>query len=990
MRIGIVFFIASLLISLPGFSQSENLKENNLQLQKGIQKGDIPGDLKILCIKRKWPEQRKGKAKLYLLGFPTNHECHSALEKNIYDNEIGIFHPSSGKYETLYRPKEHFFVCQINLHWNAEKFLFTQTDGTNWKIFEMNVDGSDLRQISRTPDDVDCFESCYLPDGRIIFASNAPMQCVPCWHGVDKKYVANLYIMNSDGTGMRRLCFDQDHDMHPSVRNNGQLIYSRWDYTGINRLFLRPLMSMNPDGTSQKSVYGSNMWFPSGFYYPKELPGQTGKFLGIVAGYHGSWRSGKLALLDLNNANNAAAGTQQIYGNWEPLKPEIRDGWTHHSWPEFMTPSVITDKYYLTSVWEKPGNQKIGIYLADHDNNVTLLCEEEGYAFLEPIPVIKQKVPPIIPDRIDLNKSDASVYIQDVYEGPGLKDVPRGIVKNIRVIAYDFGYVGMAGVDKIGLSGPWEAMHILGTTPVEEDGSAIFKVPANTPIAFQALDERGNALQLMRSWVNAMPGETMSCVGCHEPPETVPLPKMSIASRKTPETLNEWYGPARGFDFEREVQPVLNRYCVHCHNQDHNLDLRAEKHFPDYKGRYPGRYDYIRMHQAFKDKYYNKVLYTPAYETLLPYIRRVNAGDDVSLLEPGEYHVNTSELVQLLKEGHKGIQMDKESWSRITTWIDLNGPCHGTWKDVYNEPVPEQQNERRWELAEMYGGPYVIPDIIPETKEYDETPVKFEIPEKEKKIYSKLNNTSDLKYKVINLGNSQEIELVNFGDGYWIGTCEISNGQFRCFDEDHSSRYFGKRHHADTKGDGKGMSLNDDDQPAIRVSWNRAMKFCKWLSEKTELEVTLPTEEQWETACLAGNDGEFYYDGEDFSEYENMADKTFATYGYRGKSIHGHFEVALDVDLVVSEGVDLADKRFYDGGCVTMPVGSYKPNKYGLYDMHGNAAEWTLTDFGNGEKMVKGGSYLDRPERCSVNTAHGYPVWQNVFNAGFRIVINSN
>jgi formylglycine-generating enzyme required for sulfatase activity len=284
----------------------------------------------------------------------------------------------------------------------------------------------------------------------------------------------------------------------------------------------------------------------------------------------------------------------------------------------------------------------------------------------------------------------------------------------------------------------------------------------------------------------------------------------------------------------------------------------------------------------------------------------------------------------------------------------------------------------------------VIPDIIPETKEYDETPVKFEIPEKEKKIYSKLNNTSDLKYKVINLGNSQEIELVNFGDGYWIGTCEISNGQFRCFDEDHSSRYFGKRHHADTKGDGKGMSLNDDDQPAIRVSWNRAMKFCKWLSEKTELEVTLPTEEQWETACLAGNDGEFYYDGEDFSEYENMADKTFATYGYRGKSIHGHFEVALDVDLVVSEGVDLADKRFYDGGCVTMPVGSYKPNKYGLYDMHGNAAEWTLTDFDNGEKMVKGGSYLDRPERCSVNTAHGYPVWQNVFNAGFRIVINSN
>jgi formylglycine-generating enzyme required for sulfatase activity len=165
------------------------------------------------------------------------------------------------------------------------------------------------------------------------------------------------------------------------------------------------------------------------------------------------------------------------------------------------------------------------------------------------------------------------------------------------------------------------------------------------------------------------------------------------------------------------------------------------------------------------------------------------------------------------------------------------------------------------------------------------------------------------------------------------------------------------------------------------------MEFCHWLSEKTDTKVSLPTKQQWELACLAGNDGHFYFNGEDFSAYENMADHTFATYGYKGKSIHGHFEVALDVDLVVSEGVDLANRRFDDGACVTSPVGSYKPNGFGLYDMHGNAAEWTLTDFKEGGKTVKGGSYLDRPERCSVNVSHGYPEWQNVYNTGFRIVV---
>ena len=863
----------------------------------------------------------------------------SSLEREIYNNEIGVFEPSSGTYTTLYRPDGNFFVGQINLHWNADRLLFTQSDGTNWKIYEINIDGTGLRQVSMAPDDVDCFEPCYLPDGRIVFSSSAPYQCIPCWHGTEKKFVANLYIMNADGSEMRRLCFDQDHDMHPSVRHNGQLIYNRWDYTGINRLFLRPLMSMNPDGTGQRAVYGSNSWIPNGLYYPKELPGQYGRFLCVLAGYHGSWRSGTLAVIDLNQGTQEEQGiVRQINGTGKPLPLTIMDNLTQNNWPEFMTPTPVTDQVFLSSAWTMEAEQKIGIYLADMNDNVTLLHEEEGVAFLEPVPLMKRTMPPVIPDRIDRNNTQATVFIQDVHAGPGLKDVPRGTVKNLRIIGYDFGYVGLAGADKIGLSGPWEAMRILGTTKVEEDGSAIFKIPANTPLAFQPLDERGRAVQLMRSWVTAMPGETMSCVGCHESSQTIPIPKPAMASLKAPGQLDPWYGPARGFDFAREVQPVLNRYCVSCHQEGHPIDLRPEEQVTNYTGRIPGRYDFLRLHPVHKEEFDGKVLYTPAYEALLPYIRRVNVGDDVSMLEPGEYHVNTSELVQLLEEGHKGIEMDQESWSRIYTWIDLNGPCHGTWKDVYNMPVPGDPEIRRWELSQLYGGPAINPEIIPELPGYDDTPQQFrESSEKHSPARDEQAYTGDLHYKTIELGTAETIELVNFGQAYWMSSCEISNGLFRLFDPEHTSRYYTKRH--GQRGDGKGLPLDQDDQPVVRVSWNKAMAFCEWLSEKTGLTVTLPTEEQWEYACLAGSEGPFYYEGDDFSQWENMADYTFATFGFKGKSLNGHFQVATDCDLIAAEGVDLAERKYDDKACVTMPVGTYKANPFGLYDMHGNAAE---------------------------------------------------
>ena len=924
------------------------------------------------------------------LGVPTNHESHSSMKNLGYDNEIVIMDLASGATTTLYRPEHTGYVGDLDLHWHGRRLLFTQSDGQHWSIWEIGIEGNGLRRISNTPDDVDCFDACYLPDGRIITASNAPWQCVPCWHGTAEKYVANLYIMNGDGTAMRRLCFDQDHDIHPSVRNDGQVIFSRWDYTGINRLFLRPLMTMNPDGTVQRALYGSNSWFPNGLYSPHELPGENGKFLCILAGYHGSNRDGHLVIVDINKGAKEAQGIiQRISGRGLPLDVRIMDRLTENEWPRFMTPKPITATQFLVAAQMEDSSNAIGLYLADTSDNVQTIRSIEGYALLDPVPVMKREKPPVVPDRVDTADNEATVFLQDVYVGEGLKGVPRGIIKRLRVIAYNFGYIGLAGTDKIGLSGPWEAMRILGTTPVEEDGSASFRVPANTPVAFQALDGEGKAVQLMRSWFTAMPGETVGCTGCHETPATIAPVRRAKGAYHAPRALDPWYGPPRGFDFAREVQPVLNRYCLGCHEGNSNtLDLRPEEQVKEYAGILPGYYDRTRMHPAHRALYGGRMKYTPAYEALLPYIRRVTVGDNVSVLNPGHYHADTSELIQLLQNGHYGVALDEESWSRIVTWIDLNGPCHGTWQDVFNMPVPDSGHQRRNALAALYGGPPEDPEIIPPADAYDETPFKPDIPVPsvtECELVQKAPS-HDTRSITLPLGGGQTIELVNIRPLLWMSACEITNRQFQLFDASHDSGYYTRRHAV--RADSKGMPLNEPEQPVLQVSFNEALAFCNWLSERTGNAFSLPTEEQWEYGCAGTAASDFHYGSveNNFSPWANMADMTFATFGVKGEDGQ-HFRIAGDVDYIDAEGVALADRRYDDGACVTAPTGSYKPNSFGIYDMHGNAAEWTLTEE-EGEQILKGGSYLDRPARCGKSARYRYPPWQQVHNAGFRIVMH--
>ncbi len=247
-------------------------------------------NLEVLCVKRGWND-KVTPGDLKSLGIASNHECHSSLWPTGYVNEIAVFRAADPRasWQTLYRPEDKGWVGDLDLHWNADRILFSKADKTQWSLWEMNLDGAGMRRITKTPPDVDCFDPCYLPDGRILCASNATSQCVPCWHGTARKDVANLFVMNADGSDMRRVTFDQDHNMHPAVLDNGRVIFNRWDYTGINRVFARPLMVMNPDGTNQRAFYGSNSWFPNGLYSSRSLPSKSGQLLSILSGYLAMW-----------------------------------------------------------------------------------------------------------------------------------------------------------------------------------------------------------------------------------------------------------------------------------------------------------------------------------------------------------------------------------------------------------------------------------------------------------------------------------------------------------------------------------------------------------------------------------------------------------------------------------------------------------------------------------------------------------------------------
>ncbi|MCH8119398.1 MAG: SUMF1/EgtB/PvdO family nonheme iron enzyme [Planctomycetes bacterium] len=1002
---------------------------------------------KLLLIKRKpigdprrAEEPGRGIGKFVGMPQQSSWQLQTMPNTDGWDNEICVLSSvrQEGRLTTVYKPSGGRLVSEMDLHFDAEKIMFSMPDSRKlWQVFEIDIDGTNLRQVSPNDQpDVHNFDSSYLPNGKIAFISTAPFQGVPCNASVN---VGMMYLMDADGRNVRQICFEQDHNFCPTMMNDGRILYLRWEYTDIPHVWARFLFTMNPDGTAQKEYYGSGGYWPNAIFYARPIPDHPTKVVGIVTGHHVG-RVGELVILDPSLGRTAADGVvQRIPGYSKKVQPLIQDKLAMGSWPKFLHPWPLSERYFLVSCKPRP-NDLWGIYLVDVFDNIILLKEIEDYALLEPIPLRKIKKPPVIPDKVDLSRKDAIVYLENIYEGPGLKGVPHGTVKKLRLFTYHFAYHKIAGINhRVGTDGPWEPKRIMGTVPVEKDGSALFRVPANTPISIQPLDAEGKALQLMRSWMTAMPGEFVSCIGCHQKQNAGPPNLRTIASRNKPSEIEPWYGPERGFSFKREVQPVLDKYCVSCHNGDKRNDgqnvpdLRGNQgRFIAYKNGVPkANVVYGLSREEFVKKYGG--VFEPSYITLRSFIRVGGLESDLRLLAPGEFCANTTELVQMLNKGHYGVRLDAEAWQRITTWIDLNAPCHGTWREVVGLEKTRNGHRRRLDLRKLYGGAVEDPEVYPEMPErriepVEPTPVsrpKADVPRLAKwpfdaaearrrqasagpthpdKIGIDLGNGIKLEMVLIPAGQfvmgdkngyQDECQLtpVNIKRAFWMSKFEVTNEQYARFDSSHDSKYEHKGSWMFNEWD-LGWALNEPKQPVVRVSWKEAVEFCRWLSEQIGQKVLLPTEAQWEWACRAGTDTPLYYGDldTDFSQFGNMADFTIR-------------DLVYDVRDQYTPDLVPRDARFNDMKLVTAEVGNYKPNAWGLHDMHGNVWEWTRSLYkpypytdndgrndisDNGGKVARGGSWYDRPKRCRSASRLSYPAWQKVYNVGFRIAIKAD
>ena len=912
-------------------------------------------------------------------------------------------------------------IADLRMHWNADRVMFTTLMGENdkrWNVYEVKLDGTGCKKLVENEEpDLEFYDGTYLPDGRIIANSNIGYQGVPCVSGDDP--VGNMVLYTPQTKNLRRLTFDQDANWNPVVMNNGRVMYTRWEYTDLTHYYSRIVMHMNPDGTENKALYGSGSMFPNSTFDIQPLPGHGSAFVGIISGPHGVARSGRLIIFDPTKGRKNVQGmVQEIPHRNRPIQELIKDELVNGVWPQFVKPTPLNDKYFLVAAKLNP-QSLWGLYLVDIYDNVTCLMQAEGEGYISPILVKETKTPPAIPDRVKLNEKEATIFIQDIYEGEGLRGIPRGTVKELRLHAYEYAYVKTRSDHNWhGIQSGWDIKRLLGTVPVEEDGSAIFKVPANTPISIQPIDKDGVAVQWMRSWVTGQPGEVVSCIGCHEDQNQIPIPKRVMASQKAAAPLKAPEGGVRSFTFDLEIQPILDRACIACHNGEGKaFDLRGGK----------------------KDK----LGYGTSYLNIHPYVHRQGGEGDMVVLQPYEYHPNTSELVRILKKGHHNVKLTDAEWLKLYNWIDYNAPDKGYFDAnvLGKEIIPYQgfdQIERRKELTDKYANGMGV-DWKKEIADYASylkaqgpiTPVMPEkaAPVKVKEVKAKgwpFDKAAIKDMLAKETSNRKEVEIapgvkINFvripagefvmgsyngeSDAYptakvkidkpfWMGEMEVTNQQFNVINPDHDSRFVDQlwKDHVV-----QGYPANEPNQPVIRVSYNDAMEYCKKLSEKTGLNITLPTEAQWEWACRAGSNSDFWYGdmNTDFGKYENLADKTtllFAVSGVDPKPMSPNsMWYKYYTYLPKEEGVD-------DGQLIQTGEKVYEANPFGLYNMHGNVSEWTRSDYvpypynpksklTSDHKVARGGSYIERPKFSTAYARKAYYPYQRVFNVGFRVII---
>jgi len=635
---------------------------------------------------------------------------------------------------------------RLDLSFDAKRVLFDwkRSLDEGYRIFEVGVDGKGLRQVLQAPANEaeviaryrptnrnkatyhsgsDDMHPCYLPDGGIALVSTRCQASTLC-HGGDAFTTPVLYRTEGDGSDLKQLSFGALSEFTPAVLPDGRIMYSRWEYVDKGAVSAKCIWAMRPDGTASSEVYGNDIPFPPTMIQARAIPGAPNKYVILGCPHFPQNALGTIIRLDMTRPIR----TDEPMTYLTPAVKVLAEGGWHFAdaatgdmvmdrggrGPLFRDPWPIDEDRFLVAHKPRgfgssyaPGGY--GLYLLESSGKVAPFYHDPEMSSWQPVPLKARKVPPVFPKSIDAGLAEremAKCVVTDVYHG--LENVARGSIKYIRVLeqiprpwsarrygrgkadSYDQQYAVVSKDTALGL----KVQH--GIVPVEADGSAHFLVPANANIFFQVLDENYLAVQTERTFVNYMPGETRSCIGCHETPDDPPRSDSvsPIALGRKPSLPGPQPGEASGrrpLHYPTDVQPVLDRHCVKCHNatdKKGGLDLTGrmttffcasyenlitERRNGRQDRREPGLVPTIGENHPKT----GNVRYLPAkslgsHNSLL-----------IAMLAPEKVRLagDKARLQRLAKlaEQHKKLKLTPEELLRISNWVDTNAQYYGSY-----------------------------------------------------------------------------------------------------------------------------------------------------------------------------------------------------------------------------------------------------------------------------------------------------------------------
>ena len=578
--------------------------------------------------------------------------------------------------------------------------------GVGFRIWEVGVDGSGLRQITFAPADeaqriekywqrdsaflrgrkadyrhhTDDMHPCYLPDGGLCFISTRCERGILC-DAPDVLTATTLYRMNADGSNIEVLSDSPVSEASPSVMNDGRILYTRWEYVDKADVVIKCLWAMRPDGTGSVEIFGNDITFPDTMLHGRAVPGYNNLFA-VIGAPHMPMGVGTVLRLDINYPIRTREPMTYITPDVD-VRTEFgffhkRGGrWVRDTkGPLYTDVQPLDDKFFLVSCNAESDCHDVsayGLYLIDEFGNRVLIHRDKDISCWQPIPLRRRDRPTVLPAvRTDSPERPqaATVVMLDVYKG--LSGVRRGTIKYLRILetlprpwaARRF-WDGDSAYQQHAVVSMNTHLHIKvlhGIVRVEEDGSAHFRVPADKNLFFQALDEDFMEVQRMRTFVNFRPGEKRSCIGCHEMRRWAPARKPVLALRRAAQEPAAQPGETapRAIYYPADVQPILDKHCVSCHNakkNDGKLDLSGE------------------LTTLFSRSYENIV----GKDLIKVWRENQPKTGDASPIPPYTLGSHASKLITLIRGGHEGVKLSRREFIKLVTWVDANGPYYGSY-----------------------------------------------------------------------------------------------------------------------------------------------------------------------------------------------------------------------------------------------------------------------------------------------------------------------